>query len=116
MNSFRRTRKRCPHQRPLKEDIVNVNYEDYVERPADALRPLSHNAVVSDKPEYYDKKWEFPRHRLSMEETIGEGEFGKVLRARADGIAGYEGKIFLFNNDDHDFKGLKSQNDFLQVQ
>lgn len=94
--NFRRLRKRCPHQRPLKEDIVNVNYEDYVERPGDSLRSSSHNPSANEKPEYYDKKWEFPRHRLSIEETIGEGEFGKVLRARADGIAGNEGRKFEF--------------------
>lgn len=30
-----------------------------------------------------DVKWEFPRQDLVLEETIGEGEFGKVMRARA---------------------------------
>lgn len=74
-----------------------MNYEDYVERPGDTLRSSSHAPAVNDKPEYYDKKWEFPRHRLSIEETIGEGEFGKVLRARADGIAGNEGDRRFLN-------------------
>ncbi|XP_059094700.1 proto-oncogene tyrosine-protein kinase receptor Ret-like [Tigriopus californicus] len=30
-----------------------------------------------------DAKWEFPRRDLVLEEIIGEGEFGKVMRARA---------------------------------
>ena len=30
-----------------------------------------------------DKKWEFPRSHLILEETIGEGEFGKVVSAKA---------------------------------
>ena len=30
-----------------------------------------------------DKKFEFPRSNLILEETLGEGEFGKVLSARA---------------------------------
>ncbi len=30
-----------------------------------------------------DKKWEIPRHHLRLEATIGEGEFGKVVRATA---------------------------------
>ncbi|XP_050534527.1 proto-oncogene tyrosine-protein kinase receptor Ret isoform X2 [Daktulosphaira vitifoliae] len=31
----------------------------------------------------FDPKWEFPRSRLIVEQIIGEGEFGKVLRAQA---------------------------------
>ena len=30
-----------------------------------------------------DRKWEFPRKNLILEKTIGEGEFGKVMSARA---------------------------------
>ncbi|KAK4318588.1 hypothetical protein Pmani_010423 [Petrolisthes manimaculis] len=35
-----------------------------------------------------DRKWEFPRSRLVIEQTLGEGEFGKVMKAKAQGIAG----------------------------
>ncbi|XP_047498673.1 proto-oncogene tyrosine-protein kinase receptor Ret-like [Penaeus chinensis] len=35
-----------------------------------------------------DSKWEFPRNRLVIEQTLGEGEFGKVMKARAQGING----------------------------
>ncbi|XP_042217006.1 proto-oncogene tyrosine-protein kinase receptor Ret-like isoform X2 [Homarus americanus] len=35
-----------------------------------------------------DRKWEFPRSRLVIEQTLGEGEFGKVMKARAQGIGG----------------------------
>ncbi|XP_022240583.1 proto-oncogene tyrosine-protein kinase receptor Ret-like [Limulus polyphemus] len=31
----------------------------------------------------YDTKWEFPRENLIFEETLGEGEFGKVMKANA---------------------------------
>lgn len=87
-------KKRCPNQGPLKEDMVNINYEEYVERPGDIIRPLTQNNAIKEIPEYYDKKWEFPRYRLTIEETIGEGEFGKVLKARADGIGGNHGAAF----------------------
>ena len=30
-----------------------------------------------------DRKWEFPRKNLIFEKNIGEGEFGKVMSARA---------------------------------
>ncbi|KAK6628279.1 hypothetical protein RUM43_002091 [Polyplax serrata] len=87
----RRIKKRCPNQGPLKEDMVNINYEEYLEQPGDIIRPLTQSITVKEIPEYYDKKWEFPRYRLTIEETIGEGEFGKVLKARADGIGGNQG-------------------------
>jgi proto-oncogene tyrosine-protein kinase Ret len=38
-----------------------------------------------------DPKWEFPRNQLIIEQTLGEGEFGKVLRAKALDIAGQSG-------------------------
>lgn len=30
-----------------------------------------------------DPKWEFPRSQLTIEQVLGEGEFGRVLRAKA---------------------------------
>ena len=42
--------------------------------------------VFCDQADYsfqIDKKWEFPRKNLVFEETIGEGEFGKVMSAKA---------------------------------
>ncbi|XP_015839320.2 proto-oncogene tyrosine-protein kinase receptor Ret [Tribolium castaneum] len=39
-----------------------------------------------------DPKWEFPRNRLIIEQTLGEGEFGKVLRAKALNISGQPGE------------------------
>ncbi|XP_067131427.1 proto-oncogene tyrosine-protein kinase receptor Ret-like [Centruroides vittatus] len=36
----------------------------------------------------FDAKWEFPRENLKFGEVLGEGEFGKVMRARAWGIDG----------------------------
>lgn len=40
-----------------------------------------------------DPKWEFPRNQLIIEQTLGEGEFGRVLRARAKDIAGQSGRF-----------------------
>jgi len=39
-----------------------------------------------------DPKWEFPRSRLIIDQTLGEGEFGRVLRARALDIGGVLGE------------------------
>jgi proto-oncogene tyrosine-protein kinase Ret len=38
-----------------------------------------------------DKKYEFPRSDLILEETLGEGEFGKVVSARALNFRGRPG-------------------------
>lgn len=38
-----------------------------------------------------DPKWEFPRSRLTIEQVLGEGEFGRVLRAKAIDIGGISG-------------------------
>ncbi|VEN42145.1 unnamed protein product [Callosobruchus maculatus] len=37
-----------------------------------------------------DAKWEFPRDQLVIEQTLGEGEFGRVLRAKAFNIGGLQ--------------------------
>ena len=39
--------------------------------------------VISFSTFQIDRKWEFPRKNLILEKTIGEGEFGKVMSARA---------------------------------
>ncbi|XP_048761760.1 proto-oncogene tyrosine-protein kinase receptor Ret-like [Ostrea edulis] len=38
-----------------------------------------------------DCKWEFPRDKLMLDETIGEGEFGRVVKAKAYGMDVREG-------------------------
>ena len=52
---------------------------------------ISKNSNLCPQP---DPKWEFPRTRLIIEQTLGEGEFGRVLRARALDIGGISGKFF----------------------
>ena len=46
--------------------------------------PLSDNCLMSQ----VDQKFEFSRRRLVLEETLGEGEFGRVLAGRALDAAG----------------------------
>ncbi|XP_045594618.2 proto-oncogene tyrosine-protein kinase receptor Ret [Procambarus clarkii] len=53
-------------------------------RPDHSLVPAL-NLTVSPQ---IDRRWEFPRSRLVIEQTLGEGEFGKVMKAKAQGIGG----------------------------
>jgi hypothetical protein len=38
-----------------------------------------------------DRKWEIPREWLIIEQTLGEGEFGKVVRASVTSVTGISG-------------------------
>ena len=56
--------------------------------PYGAETPSTDHSFDSTLPE---PDWEFPRERLYIRERIGEGLFGEVWRARADGIMGRKG-------------------------
>lgn len=62
--------------------------EDKVE-----LHPF--NRLAENLSECYDEKWEFSRERLIIKDLIGEGQFGRVLKAQASGIAGSDGTKFF---------------------
>lgn len=52
---------------------------------------VSHHSVCPSSQQE-DPKWEFPRKNLVLGKTLGEGEFGKVVKAtafRLKGKAGY---------------------------
>ncbi|CAH1118933.1 unnamed protein product [Phaedon cochleariae] len=49
---------------------------------------LIFNNIMKFSP---DPKWEFPRSQLAIEQILGEGEFGRVLRAKALNISGPTG-------------------------
>ena len=40
-----------------------------------------------------DRKFEFPRKDLLLQETLGEGEFGKVVSAQAFNLLGEQGNL-----------------------
>ncbi|XP_034194422.2 protein kinase receptor Ret oncogene isoform X2 [Osmia lignaria lignaria] len=68
---------------------------DYIDRGDGLLVGLdtftAANRHLLPKTSPPDPKWEFPRSRLSIEQVLGEGEFGRVLRAKAIDIAGIAG-------------------------
>ncbi|XP_076386974.1 protein kinase receptor Ret oncogene [Megachile rotundata] len=69
---------------------------DYIDRGDGLLVGLdtftaANRHFLLPKTDPPDPKWEFPRSRLSIEQVLGEGEFGRVLRAKAIDIAGIPG-------------------------
>nr|CAD7407124.1 unnamed protein product [Timema poppensis] len=66
------------------------------EEPLEPDLPLDTRTQVGELPAIKsmspDPDWEFPRDQLVIEQTLGEGEFGRVLRAKACSIANIAGK------------------------
>ncbi|KFM82319.1 Proto-oncogene tyrosine-protein kinase receptor Ret, partial [Stegodyphus mimosarum] len=67
-----------------------------------------------------ESKLEFPRDRLSLGETLGEGEFGRVVKGKARNIAGIPGvttvavKMLKENSSEAERKDLITEMNFLK--
>ncbi|XP_054721294.1 vascular endothelial growth factor receptor 1-like [Uloborus diversus] len=50
------------------------------------------NAPLSDQVDLlpYDESWEFPKEKLKLGRTVGQGAFGRVVKALAFGLNDYE--------------------------
>ncbi|XP_060872661.1 proto-oncogene tyrosine-protein kinase receptor Ret-like isoform X1 [Metopolophium dirhodum] len=70
--------------RTLEELLPNFDQDEYQPNPVPNRDTFTINID-------FDPKWEFPRSRLILEQVIGEGEFGKVLKAQAIDIPGTKG-------------------------
>ncbi|XP_031350288.1 proto-oncogene tyrosine-protein kinase receptor Ret [Photinus pyralis] len=94
---FRQYRKRRMVREKFSNDTtdLSVPLSDYVDRSA-PTENLNFNFNVTTIMGFTtgaepDPKWEFPRGQLKIEQTLGEGEFGRVLRAQALSIGGQPG-------------------------
>ena len=61
-----------------------------------------------------DVRWEVRRDNLLFENVLGEGEFGKVMRAQAWSIAGRDGYTTVAVKMLKDDASLQDQQDLLQ--
>jgi len=53
------------------------------------------NIPKAENADMLSSVWEFPRSRLRLQTVLGEGNFGKVWKAEADDICGYDGTILV---------------------
>ncbi|KAK9296820.1 hypothetical protein QLX08_009233 [Tetragonisca angustula] len=77
-------------------NVIGILSSDYVDRGDGLLIGLdtftaANRHLLLPKTCPPDPKWEFPRERLTIKQVLGEGEFGRVLRAKAIDIGGIEG-------------------------
>ncbi|XP_070543914.1 proto-oncogene tyrosine-protein kinase receptor Ret-like isoform X2 [Ptychodera flava] len=94
----RKKRRRSPKKYSAKDVGSNISISAIPSDYLDDTPPL-----VQEKPDSwiaghnrstktdYDPKWEFSRSNLLFEKVIGEGEFGRVIRAQALNIRGLTG-------------------------
>ncbi|KAJ8680619.1 hypothetical protein QAD02_016406 [Eretmocerus hayati] len=92
------TRRGCLHRGSDATNGLGILPLDYVDRGDGLLIGLESLAAVNrtllaPKASSPDPKWEFPRERLSIEQVLGEGEFGRVLKAKAQDIGGTQGQM-----------------------
>ncbi|XP_033229380.1 proto-oncogene tyrosine-protein kinase receptor Ret isoform X2 [Belonocnema kinseyi] len=90
------SRRDCKHRRENGTTGLGILPSDYIDRGDGLLIGLDSLAGVNrtlliPKSSPPDPKWEFPRTRLTIEQVLGEGEFGRVLRAKAMDISGWTG-------------------------
>ncbi|XP_078044954.1 protein kinase receptor Ret oncogene [Augochlora pura] len=85
-------------RRPANGDATAIGIlpSDYIDRGDGLLIGLdtftaANRHLLFPKSCPPDPKWEFPRSRLTIEQILGEGEFGRVLRAKAIDIGGASG-------------------------
>lgn len=58
--------------------------------------------------------WEFPRSNLRLQTVLGEGNFGKVWKAEADDICGFQGTSLVAVKTVKEVGGVKEVEDLVQ--
>ncbi|EFN69712.1 Proto-oncogene tyrosine-protein kinase receptor ret [Camponotus floridanus] len=88
-------RRECKHRVDDAANGIGILPSDYIDRGDGLLIGLdtftANRHLLLPKTCPPDPKWEFSRSLLKIEQVLGEGEFGRVLRAKAINIAGIPG-------------------------
>ena len=83
---------------PLNTNLVKIHIDMNIQ--IDKKYEFSRNQLMIEETilsmnVQIDKKYEFSRNQLIIEETLGEGEFGKVVSAKALNFRGKSGENFF---------------------
>ncbi|XP_077274013.1 protein kinase receptor Ret oncogene [Temnothorax americanus] len=89
-------RRECKHRVDDAANGIGILPSDYIDRGDGLLIGLdtftaANRHLLLPKTCPPDPKWEFSRSLLKIEQVLGEGEFGRVLRAKAMNIGGIPG-------------------------
>lgn len=89
-------RRECKHRVNDAANGIGILPSDYIDRGDGLLIGLdtftaANRHLLLPKMCPPDPKWEFSRSLLKIEQVLGEGEFGRVLRAKAMNIGGMPG-------------------------
>nr|KAF7413035.1 hypothetical protein H0235_012886 [Vespula pensylvanica] len=93
--AVKNTHRECKHRVDDGSNGMGILPSDYIDRgdslpiSVDTFATVNRHLLPKTCPP--DPKWEFPRSRLTIEQVLGEGEFGRVLRAKAIDIGGWLG-------------------------
>ncbi|XP_044595521.1 proto-oncogene tyrosine-protein kinase receptor Ret isoform X2 [Cotesia glomerata] len=90
------SRRECKHRSDDMNNGLGILPLDYLDRGDGHLISIdsfaaTNRSLLLPKSSPPDPKWEFSRSRLTIEQVLGEGEFGRVLRAKAVDIGGWPG-------------------------
>ncbi|XP_014298126.1 proto-oncogene tyrosine-protein kinase receptor Ret isoform X1 [Microplitis demolitor] len=90
------SRRECKHRSDDMNNGLGILPLDYLDRGDGHLISVdsfaaTNRSLLLPKSSPPDPKWEFSRSRLTIEQVLGEGEFGRVLRAKAVDIGGWPG-------------------------
>jgi len=88
-------------------------FDPIAEAPENIPKVLDHGSG-SAATDMLGSVWEFPRSRLRLQTVLGEGNFGKVWKAEADEICGYDGTILVAVKTVKENSAQKEVDDLIQ--
>ncbi|XP_060083543.1 proto-oncogene tyrosine-protein kinase receptor Ret-like, partial [Ylistrum balloti] len=96
---WRLRKRRCQTSQNIKKrvgSLVSVSaipsdYQDDRDRTYHTAPQSNHKGPLEYTPTPEDMKWEFERDKLILDKTLGEGEFGRVVKAKSYNLDGKDG-------------------------
>lgn len=109
---------------PIIAPVIRIEKQNSSVNLANRSRLGSENTTLTTISEYelpLDPDWEFPRDQLDLNETLGEGAFGKVVKAtaiqilRTENVTEVAVKMLKEGHTDNDMIDLVSEMDMMKM-